>query len=422
MTPRRNDTQFANAPQMPMTYIQSLEQCVYRLQDSSSKLQKTVFKLESNSRDFSRIKNLLACQRVYELVTEPEIHDAQSSLAVQIEPRISILLTNAEEMLQELEEKENMLQEEVDKREIELDTEMKKARLEFNQNDKIGKSSQVHQKKQQQNQKNTKKELVELKKKMKRMEKDVKTLEKECEQKEEELKLQKRRVMAERKPSAIKSPKKSPNKKVKNTEIILEKMEEQIKDLDNLIYSKTIFLNDKQRALIEAQHEFEDISEEGLKKKKYHNQPEFFKRALKQIEVKFYAQDDAITEFEALCDFYLKSLDIDHSEILQEISKCQELRINGIENMKNLCKFLFPNDNLGSTVARIVEILLDSKNREIFINKLGLEFPPEQNRLHRLQTAITLLNRFGITEIVCEEELKDGQNENMMILRLMVDN
>ena len=49
------------------------------------------------------------------------------------------------------------------------------------------------------------------------------------------------------------------------------------------------------------------------------------------------------------------------------------------------------------------------------------EFPPEQNRLHRLQTAITLLNRFEITEIVCDEELKDGQNENKMILRLMVE-
>ena len=40
-------------------------------------------------------------------------------------------------------------------------------------------------------------------------------------------------------------------------------MEEQIKDLDNLICAKTIFLNEKQRALDEAQHEFEDASDEG---------------------------------------------------------------------------------------------------------------------------------------------------------------
>lgn len=46
-------------------------------------------------------------------MTEPEIHDAQNSLAVQIEPRVSILLSKAEEMLQGLVEKENMLQEEV---------------------------------------------------------------------------------------------------------------------------------------------------------------------------------------------------------------------------------------------------------------------------------------------------------------------
>jgi hypothetical protein len=46
-------------------------------------------------------------------VTESEIRDAQSSLAVQIEPRISTLLSKAEEMLQELVEKESVLQEEV---------------------------------------------------------------------------------------------------------------------------------------------------------------------------------------------------------------------------------------------------------------------------------------------------------------------
>jgi hypothetical protein len=98
------------------------------------------------------------------------------------------------------------------------------------------------------------------------------------------------------------------------------------------------------------------------------------------------------------CGFYLKSLDIDHTEvntinsiilknsaiinvyimnvmkILQEISKNQKLRTSGIENMKKLCKFLFPIDNLGSTIARIVEILLDSKNKEIYINKLGMVF------------------------------------------------
>jgi hypothetical protein len=50
---------------------------------------------------------------VYELVTEPEIRDAQSSLAVQIEPRISALLSKAEEILQELIEKDKVLQEEV---------------------------------------------------------------------------------------------------------------------------------------------------------------------------------------------------------------------------------------------------------------------------------------------------------------------
>ncbi|CAG8806213.1 7822_t:CDS:1, partial [Racocetra fulgida] len=49
---------------------------------------------------------------VYELVTEAEIREAQSSLAVQLEPRVKNLLSKAEEMLKELEKRENMLQEE----------------------------------------------------------------------------------------------------------------------------------------------------------------------------------------------------------------------------------------------------------------------------------------------------------------------
>ena len=59
---------------------------------------------------------------------------------------------------------------------------------------------------------------------------------------------------------------------------------------------------------------------------------------------------------------------------LQGISKNQELRTSGIDSMKKLCKFLFPTDNLGNTLARIVEILLDSENREIYINKLGMVY------------------------------------------------
>ncbi|CAG8471342.1 16675_t:CDS:2 [Funneliformis caledonium] len=342
MTPRRIDARFvSDDSRIPNTYIQSLEQCVDRLQDSSLKLQRSIHKLESGSREFSRIKRLLACQRVCELVTEPEIRDAQNSLAVQLEPRINALLSKAEEILQGLVEKDNMLQEEVDKREIEFELEMKKEQLESKQNEKVRKhSSQAQQKKQQ---KDVKKELMELKKKVKR-------LEIECEQQSQVL-----------------------------------------------------------NEIIEAQHEFEDAFEEDL------IEEEQLEQALSQIEIGSRVQD---TLEEASIE---ERNEVEPEFVSNQIDCAQELRASGIENMKKLCKFLFPTDDLGSTVARIAEILLDAENKEIYINELSLEFPPEQDHLHRLQTAITLLNAFEITEIVCDEELKEGQNEDKMILRLKVD-
>ncbi|CAI2166960.1 15264_t:CDS:10 [Funneliformis geosporum] len=276
MTPRRNDARFvSDDSRIPNTYIQSLEQSVYLLQDSTSKLQTSIHKLESGSRDFSKIKKLLACQRVCELVTEPEIRDAQSSLAAQLESRINALLSKAEEILQGLVEKDNMLQEE--------------------------------------QQKDIKRELIELKKK-------VKKLEIECEQQSQVL-----------------------------------------------------------NEIIEAQGEFQDALEE---------EEEQLGHALSQIEISC-VQEDTLEE--GIYDYSIE----ERNEVQPELASNQ--------------------------IDCAQEILLDAENKEIYINELSLEFPPEQDHLHRLQTAITLLNAFEITEIVCEEELKEGQNEDKMILRLKVD-
>ncbi|KAF0552299.1 dash complex subunit spc19 [Gigaspora margarita] len=354
MTPRRTTN---STPQnIPTNYLHSLRECVQRLQDSSVKLQSSLNKLELSN--FSRIKKLICCKRVYELVTEAEICEAQSSLAVQLEPRVKNLLSKAEDMLRELEKKEDMLQEEADQREHELDMELKKSQLDST----FPLLLAEHCRESLPNSKNGNakssmkvKKLKEVKKKVERMAKIVAKLEEEYNQKETELQLQKQRVATEKRPSAIKTPKKSTRKKSLSASA-LAAVEEQIRDIDILIGEKREILDEQQSLSLEV---------------------------LQAMETPPYESN---------------------FEIQKAISSLQENIYKGVENMKILSKLFYPTANVGVTIATLVENLLQAEKNEKYIKELRKEFPPEQERLHRLQTAITLLNRLEITETILLDE------------------
>ena len=59
----------------------------------------------------------------------------------------------------------------------------------------------------------------------------------------------------------------------------------------------------------------------------------------------------------------------------------------------------------------MIQLLLDSDKKEISVKSLITEFPPGQERKHRLHCAISTLNEFSICETlaVCKG---DGENVN----------
>ncbi|CAG8739439.1 17441_t:CDS:2 [Gigaspora margarita] len=302
MTPRRTTN---STPQnIPTNYLHSLRECVQRLQDSSVKLQSSLNKLELSN--FSRIKKLICCKRVYELVTEAEICEAQSSLAVQLEPRVKNLLSKAEDMLRELEKKEDMLQEEADQREHELDMELKKSQLDST----FPLLLAEHCRESLPNSKNG-----NAKSSMK-----VKKL-KEVKKKEAELQLQKQRVATEKRPSAIKTPKKSTRKKSLSASA-LAAVEEQIRDIDILIGEKREILDEQQSLSLEV---------------------------LQAMETPPYESN---------------------FEIQKAISSLQENIYKGVENMKILSKLFYPTANVGVTIATLVENLLQAEKNEKYIKEL----------------------------------------------------
>ncbi|CAG8581141.1 10639_t:CDS:10 [Diversispora eburnea] len=384
---------------MSASLTQNLQQCVQRLQDSTSLLQVSVKNLENSTQNFSRLKKIIACQRLYELVTETEIRETQGSLAIQLEPRVKNLLLKAEEMLLELEQRENILQEETNMGEIELDSELKKAQLKQlnlpNQSNKENDSIKKYSR-QQQNNENMKK-LKEVKKKMERMSKTM-----------EELHLQKQRIIAEQKPSAIKSQKSS---KSRNEEI-LENFGEQIKEF--IGKKKEI----QQYSIMEVS---ESMTDEDSKWKQFQTQYDFFKRALQQISSISNLPSDIISDFETLCISYIEFLSNNKFEVQKTNVDRLKQRNENIKNLKKLCKLLYPTENLGGTIARIIEILLDSNQKEIFVKEFGNEFPPEQERRHKLQAAIATLNKLDITETVLEEHPNGCDNDGQMILKFKID-
>ncbi|CAG8565412.1 18637_t:CDS:2 [Acaulospora morrowiae] len=447
MTPRRATNY---TPQAPITHIQSLQQCVHRLQDSSSLLKASVKKLEGSTRNFSRLRKLIACQRVFELVTEPEIREAQRSVAVQLEPRVRHLLHKAEELLAEIEQRENVLQEETNMRELELDKELKKSQASIqkpgSKTDHSGTSAKQSASRQRKAPHNGEcaKKLKEVKKKMERMAKSVKELEDDYKHKAsfDFCIIYGTFTLPQIKTELNSYTKKNQNKgikclhpvivhqlviKVNSSGIlkprdndVLENIEEQIKELDTIIGEKREILDERQNAIMEVSRDNEIETDEDFKWKQIQAQYEFFKRAEQQIESGLNWPNDAATEFEILCNSYLRSLENIKLETQKSIASRQEQRNKTIENMKKLCKLLYPSDNIGVTIARLVEILLQSKQKEIFVKELRVEFPPEQKRLHHLQTAIATLNQFEITETVLEEA-NGLDKEEQMILKLKVD-
>ncbi|CAG8828715.1 23552_t:CDS:2, partial [Racocetra persica] len=173
---------------------------------------------------------------VYELVTEAEIREAQNSLAVQLEPRVKSLLSKAEDMLKELEKRENMLQEEADQREHELDAELKKAQL-----DSLQYSTRKNG--------HAKSPTISMRQSGQTL---VAQLEEEYNQKETELQLQKQRVATEKRPSAIKAPKKKSTRKKSLSFNALAAVEEQIRDIDILIGEKREILDEQQSLSLEV--------------------------------------------------------------------------------------------------------------------------------------------------------------------------
>ncbi|CAG8452111.1 10847_t:CDS:2 [Paraglomus occultum] len=401
-------------PQLPPAYIQSLEKCVEKLQNSSLLLQTSVKKLEYDTREFSRLNQVIQCERHYELVTDKDIGEAQKALAAELAPEVSRLIAQVEEELTVLEIKEKKLQYEVDEREAKLES------------SKLLPSSSLSASKGQPNvhpnsqPAQLKKKLKTLKMKKERLAQFVDNLVEDIARKEAEL--------HQRTRSTVEVPAMS------LTQQQIESVEKQMDQLQSQISERRQVLQEKQLSFDRQQEPAEPTpNDDGTlysgndrtlspdkRWKEYEKQLEFFKNNREGAKRVLATQSDLIKDFESACNIYLKAVKKDHAEAASLIQNLNRTRARSLQNTQLLTKALFPIDNLGSTIYRMIQLLLDSDKKELSVKSLITEFPPGQERKHRLHCAISMLNEFSICETlaVCNSENVNGDEKEEIILKI----
>jgi hypothetical protein len=148
----------------------------------------------------------------------------------------------------------------------------------------------------------------------------------------------------------------------------------------------------------------------------------------------------------------LKELESQGRKYLQQIQKARttistvsqtdrkQWKRHSVKQMKVMCKILFPDGTVGTTMGRIIEMLfcddptkkdgssqkseddeamIDILERGVPVKVLAREFPPAQERRHNLQKAIQILSDIEVIETL--QEVDDDHDESSpgeMIIRV----
>lgn len=107
----------------------ALNGCVSTLAQSLSMLSSSLDALNHSTSDFPRVSTILSNIRVFELVPDSHISNAQADLAKEIEPQITQLLSRAEVELAKLERKRVALSSKADLLQVRLDETQSQSQL-----------------------------------------------------------------------------------------------------------------------------------------------------------------------------------------------------------------------------------------------------------------------------------------------------
>ncbi|KAI4842701.1 DASH complex, subunit Spc19 [Aureobasidium sp. EXF-8845] len=92
-----------------MSTANTLSSCVSSLRSSMQLLDSSISILDSGTSDFPRLARVLQATRHFELVSEPELQNAQSALLSEIQPEVESMLDRVAVYLDKLQRREESL-------------------------------------------------------------------------------------------------------------------------------------------------------------------------------------------------------------------------------------------------------------------------------------------------------------------------
>ncbi|KAL1922913.1 uncharacterized protein VTP21DRAFT_9289 [Calcarisporiella thermophila] len=370
--------------------LNSLEQCVARLNSTTDIAQASVHRLDAEIHELRCLKNVIQFKRHCELVTENDIKDAQNLLSVELEPQIQRILGQVEQHI-------GYLQFRLER--LEAEAEKKSKRL----------------KEQQESHESATKPIIAQNKKLRslRMKKNqlnqfLKNRSDDIEEKQFRL-----RNLLNRQPTKTDIKKTTPKKRPNSAQSAASqrRREDLKRELEHV-----------QKQLEEQQHELEQMDSstashqpkpeieapvpdsDGVdaKLRRYSDQLRYFDDI---IGTEFADDTIIVRELAEVCTRFCTELRKSQSQVTTSvIPKLQSSREHAVQQMSTLCKLLYPDGNAGSTMSQIIQRMLDSSEKWIYTKQLSEVFPPDEEKRHHAESVTQWLHRIGVLETAIEVE------------------
>ncbi|KAF9897887.1 hypothetical protein BX616_004812 [Lobosporangium transversale] len=401
-----------------LPHLPSLRRCVSTLERSTQLLISTVSLLDQATSGYSRLKTITSHTKEYELVSEEDIANAQVEVAREIEPELFKLSQKATQSIYELEAQEYKLSQQVQAEEAKAE-------------------QRIHRQKSLRSGLSNIKRLQSLTRRKEELSRSVTELDQVIEQKRQEFAEIANRIEALEKsrPTSdnndnnhanrpTKRLRRDPSNESRELSIIEQernrevlKRDQELEIIQKRIEEKRNILNELKHKT-EAQHSHSNSQDRfspsalwSMYSGHYHRLEEVLQRELLVDPRDKSAYEEA---FGRLSSAYLREVDSRQTKTDNELNKLGREKTRKLAQMRILCKQLFPEGSIGITMVRVLELLGESPQNEIYHKELLKEFPLEEEGRHNLNRVINILKQVGVLELILEsrEEQTEQQRDD----------
>ncbi|KAG0317785.1 hypothetical protein BGZ97_004858 [Linnemannia gamsii] len=398
--PRRTYTPITSASSI---FMPSLKRCVNTLDMSTQLLKSSVSMLDEATSGYPRLKTIASYNKKYHLVSEQDITKAREEVTKEVSPQLTFLSEKVANIIFALEAKEYELMDLVN-----VEKEKEQRRLQLQKAASSGLSNI--------------KKLKSLTKRKEELSRSASELDEVLDQKRQQFSQLLKRVSTGGSTSVpAKKQRRGTNHESRELAQLEEDRRNEIARRNRELQAIQQKIEDKQKAVRELRAKSairdgdnsagQDVFTPTVPWNLYLPHREFLERFDADILVDERDKDAYSDAFTRLSEAYLRELEPQQAMVDIEQNKLTREKSRKVWQMRNLCKQLFPEDSIGITMVRILEMLVENPDSELAYKseRVQAEFPPEEERRHNLGRVVTILKNLGVVELAVETRIPEGQ-------------